>query len=81
MVAVREPTHIAAGSDWELGGVNAHVLCIWELFSLGEGRKDEQKRDLNSTSLKKLGAGVISGQCEQTQRSWAKTGQVPLISI
>lgn len=47
MVAVREPIHTAARAGWELGEVNTHVLCIWELLSLGEGRKGERKRDLN----------------------------------
>lgn len=74
MVAVREPTHIAARAGWELGEVNTHAICIWELLSFGEGRKDERRRDLNWT--KEAGCPVVSGQCGPTQ-----SGQVLLISI
>lgn len=72
MVAIREPTHIAARAGWELGEVNTHALCIWELLSLVEGRKGERRRDLNST--KEAGCPVISGQCGRTPelgQKWA----------
>lgn len=78
MVAVREPTHVAARAVWELGEVNTHALCIWELLSFGEGRKGEMRRDL--IRLKKLGAQSFQVSMDGL-RSWAKSGQVLLISI